>query len=789
MSGPLVSASAAFVAKNSRIPPYAIEQSLRFDGTNTLTKTFTGTARTTLTVSGWVKFGKNHNYGSNLVFYGTGGGGQTQAGLGYGANNGFYVPQLDQTGGSYENATHLDFSAWLHVVYSRNGTSSHTLYINGVESPMTNGGTGSLPNSWLTGPGVINNPNGYVAELHVVDGSNLNQYDFGEFDDNGVWRPIEYTGSHGTNGYYLKFDPSATNGIGHDHSGNGNHWTPAAGFVTSGTGTDVMNDTPTTNWCTLNPLDNGGATLSNANLEWDSGGQQGTRGTIFVSSGKWYWEITSNESNLIGEHGVASSSQPLTGLTAYPSYISTSWGFSNSTGNAGNNNVGTNIASAGSQNDVIMVAVDMDNSKIWWGRNGTWFNSGNPATGANAVFTNLSGSVAPMTGVGGAAAGAVIYNFGQRDFAYTPPTGFKALNTRNLNAPDIADGSEYFNTVLYSGNSSTQTISGVGFQPDLIFVKARSTAQGPSWYNAISGFNKILMSTTSTNGDTTDTGGLNGVTSDGFTLDGNNAAIGGTNGSGQTYVAWNWLAANGTSSNTDGSITSTVSANPSAGFSIVSYTGNGTAGATVGHGLGIIPAMIIIKNRDASYNWYVGHKGAGLTGDSLGSYSELFTLLLNSTQAKTNYGGAVAALGDSSVFAVGDGQEVNTNNERYIAYCFAEVEGYSKFGSYTGNGNADGPFVYTGFRVGWLLVKRSDSIANWFVYDNKRLGYNQDNRYLRPDVNDAEGSGDNYPDMLSNGFKPRVGSQSINVSGATYIYMALAENPFGGSGVSPATAR
>ena len=761
--------------------PYQIEQSLRFDGTNTLTKTFTGTARTTLTVSGWVKFGKNHNYGSNLVFYGTGGGGQTQAGLGYGANNGFYVPQLDQTGGSYENATHLDFSAWLHVVYSRNGTSSHTLYINGVESPMTNGGTGSLPNSWLTGPGVINNPNGYVAELHVVDGSNLNQYDFGEFDDNGVWRPIEYTGSHGTNGYYLKFDPSATNGIGHDHSGNGNHWTPAAGFVTSGTGTDVMNDTPTTNWCTLNPLDNGGATLSNANLEWDSGGQQGTRGTIFVSSGKWYWEITSNESNLIGEHGVASSSQPLTGLTAYPSYISTSWGFSNSTGNAGNNNVGTNIASAGSQNDVIMVAVDMDNSKIWWGRNGTWFNSGNPATGANAVFTNLSGSVAPMTGVGGAAAGAVIYNFGQRDFAYTPPTGFKALNTRNLNAPDIADGSEYFNTVLYSGNSSTQTISGVGFQPDLIFVKARSTAQGPSWYNAISGFNKILMSTTSTNGDTTDTGGLNGVTSDGFTLDGNNAAIGGTNGSGQTYVAWNWLAANGTSSNTDGSITSTVSANPSAGFSIVSYTGNDTAGATVGHGLGVATSFMIFKDRDTSINWRIWHKALGNDG-----------FLQFDTYDFARSGTWNYTLPSATVFTLGTDTPVNANTKKFIAYCFAEVEGYSKFGSYVGNGSTDGPFVYCGFRPAFFMVKRTDAAgSSWIIHDTARDTYNKSNKILQPNQSTAEVTNNSLydVDIISNGIKLRNNSAAWNVSSATYIFAAFAEHPTGGSGVSPATAR
>jgi hypothetical protein len=338
----------------------------------------------------------------------------------------------------------------------------------------------------------------------------------------------------------------------------------------------------------------------------------------------------------------------------------------------------------------------------------------------------------------------------------------------------INKSGDYFNTKLYTGNGSTQSITGVGFQPDLNWTKGRNVGTFHMLTDAVRGVTKAIQSNTTT-AEQTFASGLTSFNSDGFTA-GNSDDINGN----YNYASWNWKA-NGTgSANTDGTISSTVSANTTSGFSIVSWTGNATAGATIGHGLGVTPKVIILKGTDQTDGWFVQHQDLGAT-------KFLRLQDTNAVTTQTNVWNDTAPT--SNVFSVGNGSGTNGNGNQFITYCFAEKTGYSKFGSFTGNNNADGTFVYTGFKPAFVMIKRTDNTSNWLLYDNKREGYNQANDYLNPDNSNAEGGGDNYLDLLSNGFKTRVASQSINVSGASYIYMAFAEAPLVGTNNVPCTAR
>ena len=347
---------------------------------------------------------------------------------------------------------------------------------------------------------------------------------------------------------------------------------------------------------------------------------------------------------------------------------------------------------------------------------------------------------------------------------------------------------DYFNTVLYTGNGSDgREVTGVGFQPDFVWIKPRSVASSHTQVDSVRGANGSVMRTIFSNisdaeeSTTSDTnlayGVVNAITSDGFTVGSGNTSDGRTNQSSATYCSWNWLAGGSASSNTDGSITSSVSANTTAGFSIVSYTGT-EANATVGHGLGVAPNLIIFKNRGRSDgDWIVG-------GDSIHSSWEKF-LYLSGTNASTDLNLFQDTAPTSSVFYLsGDGNINGTEN--IIAYCFAEKKGYSKFGSFTGNGNADGAFVYTGFKPAWVMYKKTNSADNWYMLDNKRNEFNVVNKYFDANTSDAEATF-TFSDFLSNGIKFR--DASANGSGDTYIYMAFAENPFVTSGGIPTTAR
>jgi hypothetical protein len=343
--------------------------------------------------------------------------------------------------------------------------------------------------------------------------------------------------------------------------------------------------------------------------------------------------------------------------------------------------------------------------------------------------------------------------------------------------------SKYFNTILWSGasNASGRSFTGVGFKPDWVWQKVRTTTYGQQVFDIIRGSGKRLVTAnTSAEESNSQYGYLTTFDTDGFTTVAGSTDNTGWNEVGQTYVAWNWLASNTTVSNTAGSISSTVSANTTSGFSIVAYQGTSVAG-TIGHGLGVAPKMIIIKRRTAfAEDWLVYHASLGATKN----------LKLNTTAGEaTSSSPFNNTAPTSTVFSVSNDGTTNSSSSTYIAYCFADVKGYSKFGSYTGNGSTDGTFVYTGFTPAFVMTKRTDTTSAWWIYDNKRNPYNDPALYLNANTSNAEIGLTSVLDSCSNGFKMRNTYTDLNASGATYIYMAFASNPFVSSKGIPTTAR
>lgn len=568
-----------------------------------------------------------------------------------------------------------------------------------------------------------------------------------------------------------------------DDSGNNNDWQPNGGLTTNST----VTDTPTPyadggNYAVLNPLAKGStAVLSNGNLQTTSNGRASGSSIATIAmpnnSGKYYWEV-SPSINVANNDPLMAGIIPVDGSLSVDSrgigfmtYCTT-----NAISVIYQNTVSSLfvIPSTLQTTDTFRFAYDSATNKIWLGLNGNWYNStggttGDPASGANATKVVDSTKTWVANGcVDGPSSLNAIFNFGQRPFAYTPPTGFKALHTGNLPDSAIVDGSEYFNAVTYTATEDVaSSITGVGFQPDFVWVKTRADATSHALTDAVRGVQKALFSNT-TGAEVTSSTYLTSFDSDGFTQGGAG------NFARNSLVAWNWKANGAGVSNTDGSITSTVSANPTAGFSIVTYTGTGS-NATVGHGLGVTPAMLIVKRRDGgANNWRVYHKNAAAspaTGTLYLSLTSAFTV--DSTEWNNT-------APTSSVFSLGTQNSVNGSGGTFVAYCFADVEGYSKFGSYTGNGSStDGPFVYLGFRPAFVMIKRTDGTASWSIRDSGRNPSNVASLELRPDSSIAEytdaGGG---VDLVSNGFKLRSTTGGNNVSGGTFIYMAFAESPF-----------
>jgi hypothetical protein len=706
---------------------------------------------------------------------------------------GSYTFQLQST------AVFRDPSAWYHLVVAIDTTQSTSservkLYVNGVLLTAFNTANYPAQNTDLLFNSTVahyfgyspayNYSSFYLAETYFIDGQALDPSSFTTTDlTTGQLIPKAYTGSYGTNGAQLKFADNSSNTattLGKDTSGNGNNWTPNNLSVTAGAGNDSLVDVPTNygtdtgvggevrgNYCTWNSTWSN-PTLTNGNLDYTTTtGSTSAIGTIGVSSGKWYFEITPSTS--LSVIGVA---PPSTFNTEIGS-TATSYGYL-SNGNKFNNGSSTAYGSTYTSNDVIGVALDLDNGKIWFSKNGTWQASGNPAAGTNAAFTGISGTFAPTVSRYTSTEQSGSLNCGQRPFAYTAPSGFKALNTANLPAPLVTKSNTVMDVVTWTGNGvNGRAITGLNFSPDFVWIKNRTNPSENSLFDTVRGAAKTLYSNqTAAELASSAFGQVNSFDAAGFTL---------TNGSDPTYpnlatnfngsgiVGWCWDAGTTTVSNTQGSITSSVRANATAGFSVVTYTGTGaTSGATVGHGLNVAPSLIISKGRNENYRWVVQHRSLGAN-----TFLELNTT--NATTSTTAIGAGSLPLPTSTVFSVCDLFGLGSNGGNYVAYVFSPVSGYSSFGSYTGNGSADGPFVYTGFRPRWIMLKRTDSTSSWAILDATRLGYNVRNDSLYANLFDAEANF-GLIDILSNGFKLRATFPSEN--GGTHIYAAFAEHPF-----------
>jgi hypothetical protein len=789
---------------------YSIEDSLRFNDNDSAnlsrTPSVAGNLKT-WTWSGWVKRG---NIGTNqTLFVSNNAGSQQYTAINFNSSDQIYL----LTGTTIPSNPHLatssavfrDTSGWYHIVSTLDTTQADAnlrwrVWVNGSEIVMNRTATATqnldlnINRTQAHYIGQFGNSatyfDGYMAEINFVDGQALTADDFGEInEDTGEWSPIEYEGTYGTNGFYLPFDGNAN-----DSSGNGNNWTE-----NNLASTDYMISTPTNNFNVFNVI---AAAPSSADT-YEEGNLEATNSTVDprtsittipVSSGKWYAEFyyQAQTSNAI-VFGVVTDSYSPSSSTLMAYLVSSGGGVVGYFGFNGNkyiDGVSTGYGSSFTVGDIIGVALNLDDNEITFYKNNV----------SQGVITSKTFSGAynffTASGTGGGGQRSLL-NAGQDssfaglktrqgntdangngDFYYAPPAGgYLALCTDNLPEPTIEQPETQFNVVTYTGDgTSSKSITGVGFQPDLVWIKQRDIAQSHTLTDSVRGAGNILSSN-STAADYTLTtyGQITSFDSDGFTATkGSDPTFSYFNKSGGTYVAWCWKAGGTAVSNTDGSITSQVSANVDAGFSIVSYTGNGTNPSTIGHGLGVVPAMIITKVRSTTGEWPVYHQS--LTPD--------YTLYLNATYAASTYQNRYDySAFTSSVYSshATSGGEINTSGQTYIAYCFAEIEGFSKFGSYVGNGSANGTFVYTGtgFKPAFVMIKRTDSTQNWPIVDTSRDTYNIANKRLFANLSNAEDTGiPNYLDLLSNGFKCRDGNVSYNASGGTYIYMAFAEHPF-----------
>jgi len=522
------------------------------------------------------------------------------------------------------------------------------------------------------------------------------------------------------------------------------------------------------NFCTLNPLTINNCTLSNGNLTVTagSGGNVRVFGTHYMTSGKWYCEAvgTLNAYHHYGIHAYGDGGYLLTDdanngrivIRSNDGYVYIDGALDATT---------TSFTTG----DVIGIAVDMDNGKLYYYKNGT------NISGAGHNITGYTTRAYTFHGLYNDNAGLTNFNFGQFPWRYDPPSGFVALSTENLPEPTISNlaaekPEDHFASATYTGNGGTLSVS-VGFAPDFIWIKNRSNAFNHRLYDTIRGASKALQSN-QTNAEATY--GAQSFTSDGFQFTSDAQQSHNTNG--DNYVAWCWKAGGTAVNNTSGTIASQVSANTDAGFSIVSYTGNATRGATVGHGLGAVPSFVIIKNREnGAENWLAWHKSLSGTFPSL---------RLNTTGATTDSGDGVVIRGSeftSSVISVGENGTCNGNNQGMIAYCWTEIEGYSKFGSFSGNNSTDGPFIHLGFRPALFVVKCTNTYGSWYAYDTTRANYNPMGASAAPigwDLNGAEASPDSswYVDAVSSGIKIRNNSNFDNGSNS-FVYMAFADSP------------
>ena len=705
------------------------------------------------------------------------------------------------------NAVFRDVSAWYHIVVAQDTTQSTSsnrfkLYVNGTQITDLGSTTyGSQNASYRINDNIVHylNKDGsslgnnyssyYVAEVNFIDGQQLNPTSFGE-TKSGVWIPKKYTGSYGTNGFHLEFGDSSN--IGDDTSGNTNDFT-----LSNLAAVDVTLDSPTNNFATLNPLIKGttygvqsdpAPTNGNLEIAMPSGTNNIAVSTFELQAPNKYrcsFELTSRGSSTNFELGICNVTDSINNGDVY--YNSSGF-IANESGTQQ-----SSLTDANTVGDIVEILVDLDanNVKFALKENGssTWATLGT----AESITANLTNPIVWVREQGSSNINGKM-DFGQLGYVGSDDNNYSAMSTANLPEPTITPlnndiPEDYFNTVLYSGNGSTKNVTGVGFQPNWLWLKSRNVQTGHILQDSVRGSDAnglIALSSNSTLAesllDTTwhnSFGKMDSLDADGFTVT-DGSSSGNYNTSGTNYVAWNWKA--GTSfSNSAGAngadIASTGSVNTKAGFSIVSYTGSNSADDVVYHGIGTAPSLIIIKNRDVGTS-----SGAwGIFTDRV----EAERLQFDTNDDFNNY--------PIQSFSANTFQLPTLNNTAwsaangYIAYCFASIEGYSKIGIYSGNGSSDGAYIYTGFRPAYVLIKQSSASGNnWNVHDNKRGSSNEaDPTITNNNVVDkrllasTDGVETTFTslDFVSNGFKLRTSGSAYNGSGSTYLYMAFAEMP------------
>tara|TARA_Y100001938_G_scaffold128217_1_gene181787 strand:- start:2054 stop:4618 length:2565 start_codon:yes stop_codon:yes gene_type:complete len=830
---------------------YDIDNSVRFNRSEspTLSKTFASAGnRRTWTFSVWVKLG-DLDLGGQLGIFGA-----------YTSNSDTANIQLDGAGGefhwehyagSYAGGLQVtkrvlrDPSNWYHLMIAYDTTQSTAsnrikLYINGTHhTELVTGGSHGQPAQNYEGKintatehlfGKVNGTyhfDGYMAEAYFIDGTAYAPTAFGEVDeDYGHWKPIKFEGTYGSNGFYLDFKNASS--LGNDANGSNNF---AVNNISSH---DQTTDTPTNNFAVINsiedvypPSDDSATTVSEGNLRVTNTANAAAcmrRATFGMDSGKWYWEVLRNNTSG-SETGTTLGIMPAAaGLGTTSNYIGASGsnekggiGFYGSGSTSGLNNGGTinGDMSAQAANSVIMFAYDCATGKMWVGYNGTWRSSGNPATGANpwATFTDTVVTKSPAfqyhnnveyvvnfgqegTFTGRKTAGGNSDDNGYGNFLYDVPAGFLALCSKNLPEPAVKP-KEHFKTVLYTGNGSTNAVTGTGFTPGLTWIRARNSsnynaesydiARGATYSQALAS-NGVEYQHSNT---------LGSFDSNGFTL----GAHAGINNNGTTFVSWNWKMGGSPSSNSNGSITTNVSANQSAGQSVLTYSGTGTT-ATLGHGLSDTPDLILLKVRNFSASgqgWVVGTDAQEPKKLHSGTFDMTDTGNLDSTSVwvdETIWMDG-ANLNNITFSVEGGHPRCNVNTYNYLAYCFHNVEGYQKIGGYdSGAGGAEdgvggaisGTFVYTGFRPAMVYIKAFDKTQQWVTVDSTRQPHNKKRGsgsadgsrqvlYLSTVNTETVGEGITI-DFCANGFKCRERDSWFNDYRYCYFYYAVAEYPF-----------
>jgi hypothetical protein len=811
MSGPF--GSTAWMANpSSGFYDFEISNSLRFDTASStyLEKDSYTHNRQIFTYSFWFK---PTNPTVRQFIFGRYIDGNNVSVLEYDGGEGGRLSWYDYQSGAYTfqqrtSALHRDVSAWYHVVLrvdTTDGTAGNRarMYVNGTEQTSFSASTTVSQNvSFLLGDGGndfrwgtegSNNRlwyGGYLAEVNMIDGTSLGPDSFGE-TKNDIWIPKNTSGlTFGTNGYRLQFKQTGTgqdsSGIGADTSGNDVHFS-----VSALAASDVTIDSPTNNFAVQMLTDaNGSISITEGGLKSQvaSSGNYLSVGTnIGMKGGKYYFEYR-------GIRG-GNNSTALPAVRLFPDGTSSHSSSDNPTGS-----IDLNCGTQDGDDGVYMVALDLDNGKAYRGRNGSWSNSGDPtsgATGTGNVQTLTAANLTSQLRVGvvhrfDTGTSIITFNFGQEgtflgyttaggnadengfgNFKYAPPSGYLAICTRNLPDPvatiDPAEGGspqDYFNTVLRDGTGSGGSITGVGFQPDWYWEKKRNASSNHYMVDSVRGVTKSIFPNI-TNAEGTDTNSIQSFDTDGFTWGSDDRAAD------ENLVVWLWKAgtafSNDASATSVGSIDSAGSVNTDLGFSIINFTGTGNV-QTIAHGLSKAPELIFQKSREKADNWVSYAAPLGNDGGLIleGNNSKITSDTYFNDTSPT-----------STVWTMGTQNAVNNSGEETIAYCFHSVENYSKIGSYTGNSDADGTFVYTGFRPAFVLIKNTGATESWNIFDTARDPSNLTTQNLNPNSANAESdasSGNRAIDILSNGFKLRGNNSAVN--DGTFLYLTFSEQPF-----------